>query len=101
MKVKGNINWVSAQHAIPATIRLYDRLFMEAHPDSGDKDFIDCLNPDSVRSVQGWLEPGTLAAPEATWQFERLGYFTADRKLSTVEAPVLNRAVTLRDSWGK
>jgi glutaminyl-tRNA synthetase len=101
VKVKGNITWVSAPHAVPATIRLYDRLFMDPHPDSGDKDFISCLNPDSVQTVQGWLEPGVQAEPGAVWQFERLGYFTADMKLSTVEAPVLNRTATLRDSWGK
>lgn len=101
VKVKGNITWVSAPHAVPATIRLYDRLFMDPHPDSGDKDFISCLNPDSVQTVQGWLEPGVQAEPGAAWQFERLGYFTADMKLSTVDAPVLNRTATLRDSWGK
>ena len=101
VKVKGNITWVSAPHAVPATIRLYDRLFMDPHPDSGDKDFISCLNPDSVQTVQGWLEPGVQAEPGAAWQFERLGYFTADLKLSTVDAPVLNRTATLRDSWGK
>ncbi len=101
VKVKGNITWVSAEHAIPATIRLYDRLFMDPHPDAGDKDFIACLNPDSIQTVQGWLEPGVQADPGASWQFERLGYFTADSKLSTAQAPVLNRSVTLRDSWGK
>ncbi|MBU4611537.1 glutamine--tRNA ligase/YqeY domain fusion protein [Achromobacter sp. GG226] len=101
VKVKGNITWVSAAHAVSAEIRLYDRLFADAHPDSGDKDFLDHLNPDSIQTVQGWLEPGIQAKPGMTWQFERLGYFTADLKLSTVDKPVINRAVTLRDSWTK
>ncbi len=101
VKVKGNITWVSAAHAVPADIHLYDRLFADAHPDAGDKDFVACLNPESVQTVQGWLEPGIQAEPGATWQFERLGYFTADRKDSTVDKPVINRTVTLRDSWAK
>ncbi|GAA5234307.1 glutamine--tRNA ligase/YqeY domain fusion protein [Verticiella sediminum] len=101
VKVKGNITWVSAAHAVPAEVRLYDRLFSDPHPDAGDKDFIAALNPDSKQVVQGWLEPGVQAAPGATWQFERLGYFTADRELSTPEKPVINRSVTLRDSWGR
>src|SRR5690606_34986455 len=101
VKVKGNIAWVSAEHAVSAEIRLYDRLFLDAHPDAGDKDFIAALNPDSCSVVQAWLEPGTLAEPGATWQFERLGYFTADREESSVERPVINRSTTLKDSWGK
>ncbi|MGE4368486.1 MAG: glutamine--tRNA ligase/YqeY domain fusion protein [Burkholderiaceae bacterium] len=101
MKVKGNITWVSAAHAVPAEIRLYDRLFKEPHPDAGDRDFLEAINPDSCTVVHGWLEPGTVAAPQACWQFERLGYFVADRELSTPEKPVLNRCVTLKDSWAK
>ncbi|NYT65205.1 glutamine--tRNA ligase/YqeY domain fusion protein [Alcaligenaceae bacterium] len=99
VKVKGNITWVSATHAIPAEIRLYDRLFSDAHPDAGDKDFLQAINPNSYQTVQGWLEPGTQASPEACWQFERLGYFVADRIDSTPEKPVINRAITLRDTW--
>jgi len=99
VKVKGTITWVSAAHAVPARIRLYDRLFTDPHPDAGDKDFLAAINPDSVVEVQGWLEPGAVAAPGATWQFERLGYYTADAKLSAPEAPVLNRITTLRDTW--
>ncbi|HUH60700.1 MAG TPA: glutamine--tRNA ligase/YqeY domain fusion protein [Candidimonas sp.] len=99
VKVKGNITWVSAAHAIPAEVRLYDRLFSDPHPDAGDKDFLAALNPDSCQVVQAWLEPGTQAMPETTWQFERLGYFVADREESTPEKPVINRAITLRDSW--
>ncbi len=101
VKVKGNITWVSAAHAVPAEIRLYDRLFNEPHPDAGDRNFLDALNPDSLRIVQGWLEPGASLTVGQTWQFERLGYFAIDRKLSRPEAPVINRAATLRDSWGK
>ncbi|ARP96291.1 glutamine--tRNA ligase/YqeY domain fusion protein [Bordetella genomosp. 13] len=99
VKVKGNITWISAAHAVPAQVHLYDRLFADPHPDAGDKDFLTCLNPNSKQTVQAWLEPGTVAEPGATWQFERLGYFTADRVESTADAPVLNRIVTLRDSW--
>ncbi|HLU78240.1 MAG TPA: glutamine--tRNA ligase/YqeY domain fusion protein [Burkholderiaceae bacterium] len=101
VKVKGNITWVNAAEAVKAEIRLYDRLFLDPHPDAGDKDFIAALNPDSCTVVEAWLEPGTRAEPGTTWQFERLGYFTADREESTVERPVINRSTTLRDSWGK
>ena len=99
VKVKGNITWISVPHAQPATIHLYDRLFSDARPDSGDKQFLDYLNPESKRTVQGWVEPGTQLTPGDTWQFERLGYFTADHKSSTLAHPVLNRVVTLRDTW--
>ncbi len=99
VKVKGTVTWVSAAHAVPAEIRLYDRLFTEPHPDGGDRDFLQALNPDSCRVVNAWLEPGTRAEPGATWQFERLGYFVADREDSTPGRPVINRAVTLRDTW--
>ena len=99
VKVKGNITWVSAAHAVAAEVRLYDRLFADPHPDSGDKNFLDALNPNSFQTVQAWLEPGTQAHPEHFWQFERLGYFVADRFDSTAERPVLNRSTTLRDAW--
>ena len=99
VKVKGNITWVSAQHAVPARIRLYDRLFAQPYPDSGDADFLACLNPDSVREVQAWLEPGLDLTPGRVSQFERLGYFTADLRDSTMDNPVLNRVTTLKDTW--
>jgi len=99
VRVRGTITWVSVQEAISARIRLYDRLFSDPHPDVGDKDFLSLINPNSVEEVQAWLEPGLVATPEAFWQFERLGYFVADRELSTPEQPVLNRTVTLRDTW--
>src|SRR5690606_7656331 len=81
-KVKGTIHWVSAEHAVAAEIRLYDRLFVVEKPDdeTGGKTYRDHLNPDSKRIVQGWVEPAAaLAAPEQSFQFERTGYFVADR----------------------
>jgi len=102
-KIKGTIHWVSARHAVPAEIRLYDRLFSVENPDdeSEGKTYRDHLNPDSKRSVRGYLEPSAAqAAPEQSFQFERMGYFVADRRDHTPAAPVFNRSVTLRDTWG-
>ncbi|MBU6489142.1 MAG: glutamine--tRNA ligase/YqeY domain fusion protein [Burkholderiales bacterium] len=100
-KVKGNIHWVSATHAVPVEVRLYDRLFKEAQPDAGGRNFLDALNPDSKRVVQAYLEPGAeTLAPEERCQFERHGYFVADRYDSKPGKPVFNRIVGLRDSWG-
>ena len=99
VKVKGNIAWISAAHAQPAEIRLYDRLFTEAQPDAGNRDFLQSINPDSKRVVRGYVEPGVEAFPESAFQFERLGYFVADRVDSTIAAPVFNRIATLRDTW--
>jgi glutaminyl-tRNA synthetase len=101
-KVKGTIHWVSALHAIDAEVRLYDRLFDIADPDDdGDgKTYKDHLNPQSRRVVRGWLEPAAAsAAAEQHFQFERLGYFVADRVEHTPQRPVCNRTVTLRDVW--
>ncbi|WP_374012149.1 glutamine--tRNA ligase/YqeY domain fusion protein [Pseudoxanthomonas koreensis] len=101
-KVKGTIHWVSAVHAVAAEIRLYDRLFVVEKPDdeTGGKTYRDHLNPDSKRIVQGWVEPAAaLAAPEQSFQFERTGYFVADRHDHRADAPVFNRSVTLRDAW--
>ncbi|TWT21268.1 glutamine--tRNA ligase/YqeY domain fusion protein [Luteimonas marina] len=101
-KVKGTIHWVSAKHAVEAEIRLYDRLFSVADPDdeSGGKTYRDHLNPDSKRSVRGYVEPAAAAAaPEQSLQFERLGYFVADRRDHRGDAPVFNRSVSLRDTW--
>ncbi|MEI7969031.1 MAG: glutamine--tRNA ligase/YqeY domain fusion protein [Betaproteobacteria bacterium] len=101
-KVKGNIHWVCASDAIDAEIRLYDRLFAVPAPGAGDTDYISQINPDSVRRVQAKLEPGLARTrPEDRFQFERHGYFVADLRDSRPGAPVFNRAVTLRDSWGK
>jgi glutaminyl-tRNA synthetase len=101
-KVKGTIHWVSARHAVPAEIRLYDRLFSVENPDdeSEGKTYRGHLNPDSKRSVRGYLEPAAAqAAPEQSFQFERIGYFVADSRDHTAQAPVFNRSVTLRDTW--
>ena len=110
VKVKGNLHWVSAAHACAAEIRLFDRLFRVPAPGArraGDapemeRNFLDDLNPDSRRTVVAQLEPGLRdAQPEDRFQFERHGYFVADRVDSKPGAPVFNRAVTLKDSWGK
>ena len=102
VKVKGNIHWVSAAHSYAAEVRLYDRLFKEAHPGAGDRNYIDDLNPDSVKTVTAQLELALKnAQPEERFQFERHGYFVADGKDSKAGAPVFNRTVTLRDSSKK
>lgn len=101
-KVKGTIHWVSAVHAVPAEIRLYDRLFSVPNPDdeSDGKTYRDYLNADSRRTVTGYVEPAAAsAAPEQSFQFERTGYFVADRRDHTAAKPVFNRSVTLRDTW--
>ena len=101
-KVKGNIHWLSARHSHPAEVRLYDRLFKAPHPGAGDIDFLKDLNPHSKKVITAQLEPALGAvAPEERFQFERHGYFVADRVDSKPGAPVFNRAVTLRDSWAK
>ncbi|MCL1634447.1 glutamine--tRNA ligase/YqeY domain fusion protein [Luteimonas sp. SX5] len=103
-KVKGTIHWVSARDAIAAEIRLYDRLFAVADPDdeSEGKTYRDHLNPDSRSIARGWVEPAAAAAaPETSFQFERLGYFVADRRDHRSDAPVFNRSVTLRDTWSQ
>ncbi|MFI8717132.1 glutamine--tRNA ligase/YqeY domain fusion protein [Stenotrophomonas sp. NPDC077464] len=101
-KVKGTIHWVSAVHGVPAEIRLYDRLFSVPNPDdeSDGRTYRDYLNPESRRTVTGYVEPAAAAAaPEQSFQFERTGYFVADRRDHAPTAPVFNRSVTLRDTW--
>src|SRR5690606_17044440 len=96
------IHWVSARHAVEAEVRLYDRLFSVPDPDDGSDGttYADHINPDSKRVVRAWLEPAAVAAaPEQQVQFERLGYFVADRHDHAPTHPVFNRTVTLRDSW--
>ena len=101
-KVKGNIHWLSDTDAVPCEVRAYDRLFHDAHPDAGGKDFILALNPDSKHISKGYVEIGlTNAAAETHYQFERLGYFVTDRVDSKAGALVFNRIVGLKDSWGK
>jgi glutaminyl-tRNA synthetase len=101
-KVKGNLHWVSAADACQAEVRLYDRLFANPSPGSADRNFLDDLNPDSVRIITAQLEPALKnAQPEDRFQFERHGYFVADLADSRDGVPVFNRTVTLKDSWGK
>jgi glutaminyl-tRNA synthetase len=100
-KVKGTIHWVSAEHAVSAQVRLYDRLFSVPDPDAGD--FMEHINAESLELLDGaWVEPSVAnAAPGTQLQFERLGYFCVDSEDSRPGAPVFNRTVTLRDSWAK
>jgi glutaminyl-tRNA synthetase len=102
VKVKGTITWVAAHDALAAELRLYDRLFTEAQPDAGGKDFKAVLNPNSMRVVQGYVEPSLAAAnAETRVQFERHGYFVADRIDHSPERPVFNRIAGLKESWNK
>jgi glutaminyl-tRNA synthetase len=101
-KVKGNIHWVSAAHALEVEVRLYDRLFTEPNPDAGGKDFKLSLNPNAKRVVTAYVEPGIKEAQaEDRYQFERHGYFVADRVDSKPGKPIFNRIVTLKDTWEK
>ena len=100
-KVKGNIHWVAVDEAVEVEVRLYDRLYREAHPEAGGRNHIDALNPDSLRRIRAQVEPSLARAePEDRFQFERHGYFVADRKDTQPGVPVFNRAVSLKDSWG-
>jgi glutaminyl-tRNA synthetase len=102
VKVKGNIHWLSAPHAYRGEVRLYDRLFDAVHPGAGDRDYLQDLNPASKKIIAARLEPALKNAKrEERFQFERHGYFVADRADSKSGAPVFNRTVTLRDSWHK
>ncbi len=103
VKAKAAITWVSVADGVQAEVRLYDRLFAEAHPDAGGKDFLQSLNPDSLKIVKAYVEPSLAQAqPDQKFQFERFGYFVADR-LDHVAGtqPVFNRVTGLKDSWGK
>lgn len=102
-KVRGVIHWVSALAAVPAEVRLYDRLFTVPAPDADkDKPFQEFLNPESLKVVQAMLEPALAQArPGERFQFEREGYFCRDIKAANAAELVFNRVVTLRDSWGK
>ena len=103
-RVKGVIHWVSAAHAIPAEIRLFDTLFLTENPrdtSAGQESWEDNLNPNSLVKIEGWLEPSLKdAEPTKPFQFERVGYFCADSD-STPEKLVFNRTVTLKDTWAK
>ena len=107
-KVKGVIHWISAEHAVPATVRLYDRLFTEARPDAvrgADGEYLpftDFLNPNSMTETSAWVEPlANSLPPESRYQFERLGYFVTDRYDHAEGKPVFNRTVGLKDTWAK
>ncbi len=100
-RVKGTIHWVSAQHAVDAEVRLYDRLFTVPNPNASE-DLSEVLNPNSLEVVAAKLEPALADLPEGeAVQFERLGYFCLDSEDSSTGSLVLNRVVTLRDSWAK
>jgi len=100
VKVKGVITWVAVADGILAEVRLYDRLFTDAQPDGGGRDFLACLNPHSLKVVQAVVEPTLASAqPGERFQFERHGYFVADRVDHTLEKPVFNLSVGLKDSW--
>lgn len=100
-KVKGVIHWVSAEHALPAEIRVYDRLFSVPNPAAAE-DFLTTINPESLVIKHGFVEPSLAAAqPEKAYQFEREGYFCADNRDSSTEHLVFNRTVGLRDTWAK
>ncbi len=100
-KIKGTIHWVDAESCADAEVRLYDNLFTDADPDAGDKNFLDCLNPDSLTVLSHCKVEKSLifAEPSDRFQFMRQGYFCADSKDSTPEHPVFNRAVSLKDSY--
>ena len=102
VKVKGVITWVAAHDGVTAEVRLYDRLFTEAQPDAGGRDFLASLNPASCRVVQAVLEPALAAAQaDDKFQFERHGYFVADRIDHRPGRLVFNRTTTLKDTWAK
>lgn len=100
IKVKGNITWVAAADAVQAEVRLYERLFSEAHPGGGE--LLDELNRESLEVCQAYVEPSLAEAkPEAAFQFERHGYFVLDAKAAAAGRRVFNRAAGMRDSWSK
>ena len=102
VKVKGVITWVSVAAGAAIEVRLYDRLFSEAQPEAGGRDFLTVLNPNSKKTVSAFAEPSLLtASAEAHFQFERHGYFVADRIEHAAGRPVFNRTATLKDVWAK
>lgn len=102
VKVKSAITWVSVHEAVEAEVRLYDRLFTEAQPDSGDADFLSFINPNSRKVVTAYLEPSLAGvAAESHFQFERHGYFVADRHDHQADKPVFNKITGLKDGWSK
>lgn len=101
-KVRGNIHWLSAAYAKAIEIRLYDRLFIDSHPDTEGKDFKISLNPNSKQVITGYVEPSLCEAqPEQRFQFERHGYFVADLADTGPGKPIFNRTTSLRNTWKK
>jgi glutaminyl-tRNA synthetase len=102
-KIDGVIHWVSAEHALPVEVRLYDRLFKIADPAGSEEDFVSLLNPGSLETLPAcFVESNLKDAPAGTrYQFERVGYFCIDARDSQPGKPVFNRIVQLRDSWAK
>jgi len=102
VKVKAAITWVGVVNGVRAEVRMYDRLFLQAQPDAGGKDFIASLNPNSLRVITAIVEPSLANAKTGQqFQFERHGYFVADRADHQPGKPVFNFAVGLKDSWAK
>jgi glutaminyl-tRNA synthetase len=102
VECRAAIHWVSAEHGVEAEVRLYDRLFTVEDPDSAEGGFMSVMNPDSLKTIRAWVEPSLAdVGPEWFCQFERLGYFVADRFDHQPGKPVFNRSLALRDSWGK
>ncbi|MCK5455095.1 MAG: glutamine--tRNA ligase, partial [Calditrichia bacterium] len=103
-KVKGTLHWVSATHAVPAEIRLYDHLFTNPDPNDAPEgeDFISNLNPNSLEILNGYIEPSLENAKAGMhFQFLRQGYYLVDTKHSQPGKPVFNRTVSLRDTWAR
>jgi glutaminyl-tRNA synthetase len=102
VKVKGTIGWVGAHEAVAAEVRLYERLFAEPQPDAGGRDFIEFLNPKSLRVAQAFVEPSLAGAgADQRWQFERHGYFVTDRVDHRSDKPVFNKITGLKDGFTK
>lgn len=103
VKPKGVIHWVSATHNLDCEVRLYNRLFTDEAPDAGGKNFLDCINPESLEILHGCKAETSLttALVGNSYQFERQGYFCLDSKYSSAEKPVFNRTISLKDSFGK
>ena len=102
VKAKGVITWVGASDGVRAQVRLYDRLFTVPQPDTGERDFLQEINPDSLKTVSAWVEPSLARAQaDAKFQFERHGYFVADRVDHSAQGLVFNRTTGLKDNWAK
>jgi glutaminyl-tRNA synthetase len=100
VKTKTAIHWLPVEGSLPAEVRVFERLFTDPHPDAGEGNFLDLLNPNSKQVLKAYVEPSLAnAQPDDKFQFERNGYFVADLRDHSTEGPVFNLAVTLKDSW--